>query len=85
MVDDIVESAGFVYGGVFVSEDFPDLAASVFVGFCEVGVSVGVAVSEGFDGPVLRGGVEHGVATFEPVSEMLIKVFRFSVDWFGFT
>ena len=29
-------------------------------------------------------GIERGVAAFEPVREMLIKVLRFSVDWLGF-
>ena len=52
--------------------------------FCEVGVSVGVAVGESFDGAVLGGGVEHSVAAFEPVGEVLLEVIQFSVDWLGF-
>ena len=71
-------------GGKLVSEGFSDLGSSVFVGFCEIGVAVGVAISKSFDDAVLRCGVEHGVAAFEPVSEVLLEVLQFSVDRFGF-
>ena len=81
--DDIVESAGFVFRGVFVAEGFSDLCADV-VGFYEVGVSVSVAVGECFDGTILGGGVEHIAAAFEPVGKVFLEVLQFSVDWFGF-
>ena len=80
MIDDIVESAGFVCGGVLVAESFSYLGASIFVGFCKIGVAVGVSIGKLFDDAVSRGGIERGVAAFEPVREMLIKVLRFSVD-----